>query len=251
MAEQSIIINDTMNLEDEISTKKNVFEIMQNKGIVNEVDNNDNDEGDEDNDEGDEDDDEGDDEGDDDDEKEEKDEEEKDEKDDKDEDEGDEEKTNVVDKTETDFVDDDTDLDDSNYEDVSSSDDDNEQETLFTTNLRDEYIEMYHPEMKDIGNTQISALTRIVRNKDGNIIDPLHTTIPFVTKFERTRILGIRADQLENGADPLVDTSEHELDTLHIAEREFNRKILPFIISRPLPDGRIEYWKLSDLEFIE
>ena len=31
---------------------------------------------------------------------------------------------------------------------------------------------------------------------------------------------------------------------------EIQQKVLPFIISRPLPNNTCEYWKLQDLELI-
>ena len=36
-----------------------------------------------------------------------------------------------------------------------------------------------------------------------------------------------------------------------IAKKELEKKILPFIIKRPLPNGECEYWKLKDLEIID
>ena len=36
-----------------------------------------------------------------------------------------------------------------------------------------------------------------------------------------------------------------------IAEKELNQKKIPFIIMRPLPNGKKEYWRLQDLEIIQ
>ena len=36
-----------------------------------------------------------------------------------------------------------------------------------------------------------------------------------------------------------------------IAKKELEKKLLPFIIKRPLPNGECEYWKLKDLEIID
>ena len=38
---------------------------------------------------------------------------------------------------------------------------------------------------------------------------------------------------------------------IFIAKKELEKKLLPFIIKRPLPNGECEYWKLSDLEIID
>jgi DNA-directed RNA polymerase I, II, and III subunit RPABC2 len=90
----------------------------------------------------------------------------------------------------------------------------------------------------------------VTKNSDGIIIDPLHRTIPFLTKYERARILGQRAKQIETGAKPLVRVPENVVDGYIIAELELKEKKIPFIIRRPIPGGACEYWNLKDLEVI-
>ena len=34
------------------------------------------------------------------------------------------------------------------------------------------------------------------------------------------------------------------------AEKELQEKRLPFIIMRPLPNGKCEYWNVNDLEYL-
>jgi len=36
-------------------------------------------------------------------------------------------------------------------------------------------------------------------------------------------------------------------ECLDIAKLELEQRRLPFIIKRPMPDGKFEYWRLSDL----
>ena len=84
----------------------------------------------------------------------------------------------------------------------------------------------------------------------GAIIDDMHRTLPFITKYERTRILGIRAKQLNNGAKPFITLGEDMLDGYTIAKQELKEKKIPFIIRRPLPNGASEYWRLEDLEML-
>ena len=93
-------------------------------------------------------------------------------------------------------------------------------------------------------------MTKVVRNSDNIIIDPLHKTIPFLTKYERARILGQRAKQIESGSKPFVHVPENVVDSYIIAELELQQKRIPFIIRRPLPNGGCEYWNLKDLEMI-
>ena len=69
---------------------------------------------------------------------------------------------------------------------------------------------------------------------------------PYLTKYEKTRIIGERSEQLARGAVPLVDTTgfKHVRD---IALKELAERKLPFKIERPLPNGTVEVWRLSEL----
>ena len=91
-------------------------------------------------------------------------------------------------------------------------------------------------------------MSRIVRNDDGIVIDPLHTTIPFITRYEKARIIGERAKQIEYGATAMVKVDANVIDGYLIALKEYEEKKIPFIIKRPLPNGGCEYWKFKDLE---
>ena len=56
----------------------------------------------------------------------------------------------------------------------------------------------YHPEVKQLSYNEVKSLTKITRDFNNMIIDP-YTTIPMLTKYEKARILGVRAKQLDNG----------------------------------------------------
>ena len=99
-------------------------------------------------------------------------------------------------------------------------------------------------------NNEIEALAEITRDVNGIIIDNNHKTLPILTKYERTRILGQRAKQINNGDKPYVNIPEKVIDGYIIAELELKQKQIPFIIRRPLGNGTSEYWRLSDLEVI-
>lgn len=105
-----------------------------------------------------------------------------------------------------------------------------------------------HPELTQHSYDEIAILSVIQRDADGNIIDANHRTVPFLTKFERARVLGERAKQLDAGAEPFVELPPNIIDSYTIALREFAAKKIPFIVKRPLPRGDVEYWKLVDLE---
>ena len=65
------------------------------------------------------------------------------------------------------------------------------------------------------------------------------TTTPYMTKFERARILGTRALQISMNAPVLVEL-EGETDPLQIALKELRRRRIPITIRRFLPDGSYE-----------
>lgn len=141
------------------------------------------------------------------------------------------------------FVDDDEEEDD-------DDDDDEEEDELQKMDLLDkqDIVSNYHPELLHHNNEEIEALSKIVRNEAGMIVDPLHKTMPFITKYEKARILGERAKQLNMGAKPLIEIGPEVIDGYLIALKEMEEKKIPFIIKRPLPSGGCEYWKCKDLE---
>jgi DNA-directed RNA polymerase subunit K/omega len=77
--------------------------------------------------------------------------------------------------------------------------------------------------------------------------DTVHRSPPFLTVYERTKIIGFRANQLSKGARPYIPIPEHVTNVSEIARLELKERRLPFIVRRPMPDGSHEYWRLSDL----
>jgi DNA-directed RNA polymerase subunit K/omega len=140
---------------------------------------------------------------------------------------------------------------------IHSEEDDDDEEydenylQKFNTSLENEIIQNFHPELKAHNYDEIDILSRVVRDTNGDIIDPLHQTIPFITKYEKARILGERAKQINAGAKPFVVVPETMIDGYLIALKEYEEKKIPFILKRPLPNGGMEYWKLKDLEFLD
>jgi DNA-directed RNA polymerase subunit K/omega len=120
----------------------------------------------------------------------------------------------------------------------------------FDSEMRDNFIVNFHPEARTHNYEEVKALARVTRDGRGIIVDPLHKTLPFLTKYEMTRILGQRAKQLDSGAKPFVKIPLNVIDGYHIAKIELEQKKIPFIIKRPYPNGGVEYWSVSDLELI-
>ena len=145
------------------------------------------------------------------------------------------------------------DLDDDDNDNSDEDEDDDDDERYLQKldeGMKHNIVTEYYPELKALNSDEVDILTRVVRNEAGLIIDPLHRTLPFITKYERTRILGERAKQLNSGAKPFVEVAADVLDGYLIALAEFEQKKIPFIVKRPLPNGACEYWKLRDLEIL-
>jgi DNA-directed RNA polymerase I, II, and III subunit RPABC2 len=136
--------------------------------------------------------------------------------------------------------------------DEDESDDDYDDDYLqkINDNVKNDIITNFHPELNSHNYDEIDTLSKVVRDNDGNIVDDLHQTLPFVTRYEKARILGERAKQLNAGARSFVEVDENVIDGYLIALKEFEEKQIPFIIKRPLPNGGCEYWKLRDLEIL-
>ena len=71
-------------------------------------------------------------------------------------------------------------------------------------------------------------------------------TLPVLTKYEKARVIGERAEQIARGFPPLVDVGELTRP-LDIALKELKEKKIPIMIRRPLPNGTVEVWKIDDL----
>lgn len=137
----------------------------------------------------------------------------------------------------------------------NTDDDDDEEEDdnylqKFDSEINKNYILDYHPECSIHNYDEISILTHIIRDNNNIIIDDLHKTVPFLTKYEKARVLGQRAKQINSGAKAFVKVPENVIDGYIIAELELQQKRIPFIIRRPIPGGGSEYWNLRDLEII-
>lgn len=128
------------------------------------------------------------------------------------------------------------------------ADDETQDFKKLDTVVRQSMLEKYHPELLMENNQDVQRRTLIERDEEGRIVDPHHRTLPMLTKYEKARILGERAKQLNAGARPMVDVPAHVIDGYLIALQEFDAKKIPFIVKRPLLNGTCEYWKFCDLE---
>lgn len=138
-------------------------------------------------------------------------------------------------------------------DDVFDDDDDPTGEQYmqkFDDHVRKNIVETYHQELLQHNHDEVEMMCVVVRNEQGIIVDPLHKTLPFLTKYEKARILGERAKQINTGSKPLIPIRDGLIDGYLIALQELEQKKIPFIIKRPLNNGGCEYWKIQDLEMI-
>lgn len=74
-----------------------------------------------------------------------------------------------------------------------------------------------------------------------------NTTKNILTKYEKVKIIGLRAEQLQRGAEPLIEWRGADFDPRKIAMEELKQRKIPFMIRRNLPNGSKEYYRLCDM----
>ena len=96
---------------------------------------------------------------------------------------------------------------------------------------------MEHPEVKPVFRSQVVESVQQPRKTRG-----------YYTKYEYTALVAMRAQQLAEGAKPLVElTGLRQSDPLfvwNVAKREIELRKLPFVVRRQLPDGTAEFLSL-------
>ena len=94
----------------------------------------------------------------------------------------------------------------------------------------------------------------LVYDDDNIIFDEIvkpddRITKPFMTIFERVRLLGDRAKQLSLGAKPMIKGLE-TINPKDVAKLELEKGVMPLIIERVLPNGKKERWYTHELKII-
>jgi DNA-directed RNA polymerase I, II, and III subunit RPABC2 len=70
----------------------------------------------------------------------------------------------------------------------------------------------------------------------------------YMTKYDRAKIIGVRAQQIAMGAIPNITLPEgHHYSPVQIARMEFEQKKTPIIIQRIFHTGKYEEWKVEEL----
>lgn len=92
-------------------------------------------------------------------------------------------------------------------------------------------------------NNPSDDITEIYKNYDPS----KNRSLPIMSKYEKSQILGIRSEQLSNGCDPLIEVPQGMTDVRLIARKELEAKKTPFIIKRKV-GSKSEYFKIEDME---
>ena len=110
----------------------------------------------------------------------------------------------------------------------------------------------------DAGEEDIDPVNELEQEEEGANVEILPTkeagpveasqriTTPYMTKYERARVLGTRALQIAMNAPVMVEL-EGETDPLQIAMKELKAKKIPIVIRRYMPDGSYEDWAIDEL----
>jgi DNA-directed RNA polymerase subunit K/omega len=105
-------------------------------------------------------------------------------------------------------------------------------------------IELDEPKIEFEDTNTFNDSRELLTNYDN--IKKKNRSKPVMSKFERTKIIGLRAQQISSGSVPLIEVPKHVTSTLQIAELELEQRKTPFIIKRKFGKN-IEYWKVEDL----
>ena len=101
----------------------------------------------------------------------------------------------------------------------------------------------------------------VIKNRDIIAHDPIHEPVeiinkkgpvstgpPTLTRFEKARIMGARALQLSFGAPSFIEIPKNATTSLEIAMEELNKRVIPIIIKRTLPNGDFQNIALEQFE---
>lgn len=103
-------------------------------------------------------------------------------------------------------------------------------------------------EDEDEDNLEESKIVNYSNILDGASQMKKKRTNPYLTKYEKARIIGIRAQQIASGSIPLVE-SKGLVSPISIALKELKERKIPFIIRRKLPNNTYEDWTIEELKF--
>lgn len=119
--------------------------------------------------------------------------------------------------------------------DDDGADGEGQQEDPETVNDNpDNIVESGDPSAAAAAKTSVK--NTVAAEKSKKVPNDQRSTTPYMTKYEKARILGTRALQISGNAPVLIDV-EGMTDPLEIAQKELREKKIPLVVRRYLPDG--------------
>jgi len=98
-----------------------------------------------------------------------------------------------------------------------------------------------HPEVRPVFRAEVAEMVKQPR-----------ITQPYFTKYEYTALIATRAQQLAEGAKPLIDLkglkTSDPMFVWTVAKKEVAERKLPYIIRRQLPNNTSEFWSVQEME---
>ncbi len=97
--------------------------------------------------------------------------------------------------------------------------------------------------LDNISINQINDYTNVYQDYDisNNI------TTNKMSKYEYTKVLGMRAQQITMGADPLINVTDDMKSAIEVAEEELRQRKTPYIIARKINSKKTDFWKIEDM----
>ena len=89
----------------------------------------------------------------------------------------------------------------------------------------------------------ITDYTELYKNYDPS----KNLSSPNMTKYEYTQCLGMRAQQITMGADPLINVTDDMKSAIEVAEEELRQRKTPYIIARKINSKKTDFWKIEDM----
>ena len=118
-------------------------------------------------------------------------------------------------------------------------------EDAFSDDSENEYYEQENENMTNSNELDINEFYKNYEENKKNF-----KTSPILSKYEKTRIISERVQQLSNGSPAFINNAM-SYPTIHdIALKELSMKKLPFIIKRTINGKNYELWKLEDLKIL-
>ena len=123
---------------------------------------------------------------------------------------------------------------------INTLQEDNDSITLEGLDIDIEIDENVGP---DIGKSKILSIS----DEYSKYYADTKKTSPFLTKFEKTKLIGIRAQMIAKGSEPVIKVPHNITDAIEIAELEFEKKCIPLFIKRYITNTEYEIWRPEDM----